>query len=179
MGFCFFNNVAVATESLLREHGLERVAIFDFDVHHGNGTQHTFSSRADVLYVSIHQYPFYPGTGAADERGTGAGEGSTLNLPLAAGQGDEVYLEVLIDRVLPALHDFAPDALLVSAGFDTYRADPLGGMRVTEECFGEYGRRLRDFADRRCAGRLLGVLEGGYNLNDLPALVERSEGAHV
>ena len=172
MGFCFFNNVAIAAEALLREQGLERVAVFDFDVHHGNGTQHSFSERADVLYVSIHQFPFYPGTGAVDERGVGAGEGTTLNLPLSAGNGDEVYLRLLEERVLPALEDFSPDALLVSAGFDTYRADPLGGMRVTKQSYRDFGLRLADFADRHCDGRLLGLLEGGYNLADLPDLVE-------
>ena len=173
MGFCFFNNVAIAAEALLHEQGLERVAIFDFDVHHGNGTQHSFSDRADVLYVSIHQFPFNPGTGAADERGVGAGEGTTLNLPLPAGNGDEVYLRLLEERVLPSLEDFAPDALLVSAGFDTYRGDPLGGMRVTQQSYRDYGRRLADFADRHCEGRLLGLLEGGYPLV-APASTARS-----
>ena len=172
MGFCYFNTIAIVAESLIRDRGLERIAIFDFDVHHGNGTQHLFSSRSDVFYVSTHQYPFYPGTGAADERGTGDGVGATLNFPLPAGTGDDTYLEVLKTQVEPAIEAFSPDALLVSAGFDTYEADPLGGMRMTESCFKEFGRRLADLAQRLCDGRLLGALEGGYNLADLPSLVE-------
>lgn len=172
MGFCYFNTVSVVAEWLIRDHGMERVAIFDFDVHHGNGTQHLFSSRADVLYVSMHQYPFYPGTGAANECGTGDGEGATFNLPLPAGTGDDVYLDLLTETVIPRLESFAPDTLLLSAGFDAYEGDPLGGMRVTEDCFREYGKRLAELADRLCGGRILAVLEGGYNLGELPALVE-------
>ncbi len=172
MGFCYFNVVSIAAQALIDRHGLERVAIFDFDVHHGNGTQHLFSDRADVLYVSVHQFPFYPGTGSASERGVGDGEGATLNLPLRAGCGDETYLPLLAESVIPALDDFAPDALLLSAGFDAWRDDPLGGMKVSREGFQEYGRVLADFATRRCEGRLLGVLEGGYDLRALPELVE-------
>jgi acetoin utilization deacetylase AcuC-like enzyme len=172
MGFCFFNNVAVAAEHLRRRHGAERVAIFDFDVHHGNGTQHLFEERADVLYASTHQYPFYPGTGAANERGIGAGEGFTLNVPLPAGTGDERYAEVIDEVVLPGLRRFAPDVLLLSAGFDAWQNDPLGGMRVTEEGFRSWGRRLRALADEVCGGRVLAVLEGGYDLRSLPRLVE-------
>jgi acetoin utilization deacetylase AcuC-like enzyme len=172
MGFCFFNNVAVAAEHLRRHHGVGRVAIFDFDVHHGNGTQHLFESRADVLYVSTHQYPFYPGTGAAAEAGVGAGEGFTLNVPLAAGTGDEGYAEAIGGRVLPALRRFAPDVLLISAGFDAWQADPLGGMRVTLEGFRAWGGWLRELAAEVCGGRVLAVLEGGYDLRNLPLLVE-------
>jgi len=171
MGFCYFNTIAVAAEELLSG-GLERVAIFDFDVHHGNGTQHLFSSRADVLYVSIHQFPFYPGTGAANERGTGAGEGATLNLPMPAGTGDDQYLDLLESEVTSALEAYRPDALLLSAGFDAYEGDPLGGMRMSERCYFEYGRRLAELAQRMCSGRTLSVLEGGYNLSDLPSLVD-------
>jgi len=171
MGFCYFNTIAVAAEELLSG-GLERVAIFDFDVHHGNGTQHLFSSRADVLYVSIHQFPFYPGTGAANERGTGAGEGATLNLPMPAGTGDAEYLDLLETEVTSALEAYRPDALLLSAGFDAYEGDPLGGMRMSQRCYFEYGQRLAELAQRMCGGRTLSVLEGGYNLNDLPSLVD-------
>jgi acetoin utilization deacetylase AcuC-like enzyme len=171
MGFCFFNNAAVAAEHLRRRHGAERVAIFDFDVHHGNGTQHLFEERADVLYASTHQYPFYPGTGAAGERGIGAGEGFTLNVPLPAGTGDDGYAEAIRDQILPALRRFAPDALIVSAGFDAWQRDPLGGMRVTEEGFRAWGDWLRDLAAEVCEGRVLALLEGGYDLASLPRLV--------
>jgi len=171
MGFCFFNNVAVAAEHL-RRHGLSRVAIFDFDVHHGNGTQHLFEARADVFYASTHQYPFYPGTGAADETGVGEGEGATLNIPLPAGTGDAVYAEAIQGTILPALRRFAPEALLLSAGFDAWCNDPLGGMRVTEEGFRNWGDWLRELAAEVCGGRVLAVLEGGYDLRNLPLLVE-------
>ncbi|HEX2253374.1 MAG TPA: histone deacetylase [Thermoanaerobaculia bacterium] len=171
MGFCWFNNVAVAAEHLRRHHGVERVAIFDFDVHHGNGTQHLFEARADVFYASTHQFPFYPGTGAAGERGVGAGEGATLNVPLPAGTGDAGYREAVAERVIPALDAFAPDVLLVSAGFDAWRGDPLGGMRVSEEGFAVWSRLLADLAHRRCGGRVLSLLEGGYDLTALPRLV--------
>ncbi len=172
MGFCFFNNVAVAAEHLRRRHGAERVAIFDFDVHHGNGTQHLFEERADIFYVSTHQHPFYPGTGAAHERGTGAGEGLTLNVPLPAGTGDDGYAEAIQGTVLPALRRFAPDVLLLSAGFDAWRRDPLGGMQVTEEGFRRWGDWLRELAAEICGGRVLALLEGGYDLDSLPRLVE-------
>jgi acetoin utilization deacetylase AcuC-like enzyme len=172
MGFCFFNNVAVAAEHLRRRHGAARVAIFDFDVHHGNGTQHVFEDRADVFYASTHQYPFYPGTGAAGETGAGEGEGFTLNVPLPAGTGDEGYAEAIRGTVLPALRRFAPDALLLSAGFDAWQDDPLGGMRVTEEGFRSWGDWLRELAAEVCGGRVLAVLEGGYDLRSLPRLVE-------
>jgi acetoin utilization deacetylase AcuC-like enzyme len=172
MGFCFFNNVAVAAEHLRRRHGASRVAIFDFDVHHGNGTQHLFEERADVFYASTHQYPFYPGTGATDERGTGPGEGFTLNVPLPAYTGDEVYAEVIRGTVIPALRGFGPDILLISAGFDAWQHDPLGGMRVTAEGFRSWGEWLRDLANEICGGRVLAVLEGGYDLRNLPMLVE-------
>ncbi|HVT59360.1 MAG TPA: histone deacetylase [Thermoanaerobaculia bacterium] len=171
MGFCFFNNVAVAAEHLRRRHGAERVAIFDFDVHHGNGTQHIFEERADVFYASTHQYPFYPGTGAANETGAGDGAGATLNVPLPAGTGDHGYAEAIQGRVLPALRRFAPDVLLISAGFDAWQGDPLGGMAVSEEGFARWGEWLGGLAAEACAGRTLSVLEGGYDLENLPRLV--------
>jgi acetoin utilization deacetylase AcuC-like enzyme len=148
------------------------VAVFDFDVHHGNGTQHLFAERADVFYASTHQYPFYPGTGAAGERGIGAGEGFTLNVPLPAGTGDERYAEAIRGQVLPALRRFAPEALILSAGFDAWQHDPLGGMRVTEEGFRSWGEWCAGLAAEVCGGRVLALLEGGYDLVNLPRLVE-------
>jgi acetoin utilization deacetylase AcuC-like enzyme len=172
MGFCFFGNIAVAAEHLRRHHGLERVAIYDFDVHHGNGTQHLFEERGDVFFASSHQFPFYPGTGAAHERGRGPGEGATLNIPLAEGTGDEAILEALSERILPALRHFEPQALLISAGFDAWREDPLGGLRWSEEIFRRLGRELAALAAEVCDGRLLSVLEGGYDVERLPGLVQ-------
>ena len=169
MGFCLFNNVAIAAERALIAHGLERVAIVDFDVHHGNGTQHHFAARSDVLFVSLHQDPrtLFPGTGMAEERGFGAGEGYTLNLPLPPESGDAAYQRAFEERVGPALEDFAPQLLLASAGFDAAEADPLAQMRVSREGFAWMGRFLKSFADRRCHGRLVSVLEGGYHLEHL------------
>jgi acetoin utilization deacetylase AcuC-like enzyme len=172
MGFCYFNNIAVAADYLIRQHGMERVAIFDFDIHHGNGTQHSFESRADVLYASTHQYPFFPGTGAADERGRGAGEGYTLNVPLLAGTGDEIFQHVVDTAILPALREFRPEALLLSAGFDAWREDPVGGMTLSAEIFRSLSRQLASLADEVCGGRLLSVLEGGYDLRRLASLVD-------
>jgi acetoin utilization deacetylase AcuC-like enzyme len=171
MGFCFFNNVAIAAEHLRRRHGAARVAIFDFDVHHGNGTQHLFEARPDVFFASTHQYPFYPGTGAADETGIGEGAGATLNLPLPAGTGDEGYAAAIEQHVLPALRRFAPDVLLLSAGFDSWMRDPLAGMAVTEDGFARWGQWLGQLASEVCEGRVLAVLEGGYDIRSLPRLV--------
>jgi len=173
MGFCFFANIVIAAEALIELHGLSRLAIFDFDVHHGNGTQHLLEERGDVLYVSTHEYPFFPGTGSAGERGRGPGLGATLNLPLPAGTGDAVYEKVIDEAVLPALADFGPECLLLSAGFDAWQNDPIGGMRVTEEGFESWGRKLGAFAREHCNGRALAVLEGGYDLAALPDLVIR------
>jgi acetoin utilization deacetylase AcuC-like enzyme len=170
MGFCYLNHAALAAERAIRHHGFERVAIVDVDVHHGNGTQHLFESRADVLYASLHQHPFYPGTGAAGERGRGEGEGRTVNVPLPAGSGDEAWLAGLREIVLPALDGFRPEVLLVSAGFDAWRADPVGGMRVSEGGFAALGEELRASARRHAGGRLAALLEGGYDVAALPRL---------
>lgn len=171
MGFCYFNNVAIAAESLRSRHGLERVAILDFDVHHGNGTQHLFDERSDVLYISLHQWPLYPGTGAASERGLGAGEGATLNLPLPAGTGDSEYGEAMKRRVVPLLREFSPGAILVSAGFDAWRLDPVGGMSVTLDGYTEWGAMIAEVADEVCGGRVMSLLEGGYDTSALSDLV--------
>jgi acetoin utilization deacetylase AcuC-like enzyme len=167
MGFCLFNNIAVAAEHALGAHGLERVAIVDWDVHHGNGTQAAFWRDPRVLFVSLHQYPFYPGTGSGAERGAGAGEGYTLNLPLAAGGGEEVYVTAFEDAVLPAVRAYAPELLLVSAGFDAHASDPLAMMRMSTEGYARLATMLRDVAREVCSGRLVLVLEGGYNLTAL------------
>ena len=168
MGFCLFNNVAAAAQLAL-DAGLERVAIVDFDVHHGNGTQDIFYSRSDVFYISTHQWPLYPGTGASGERGSGEGEGFTLNLPMPAGTGDRGYLQGFNEFVLPALERYAPQLLILSAGFDAAGADPLAGMEVTTDGFGQLGSRLLDAADRLCNRRSTWILEGGYDLGALGA----------
>jgi acetoin utilization deacetylase AcuC-like enzyme len=171
MGFCLFNNVAVAAAHLRAAHGLERVLVVDWDVHHGNGTQHSFYRDPGVLFVSSHQYPFYPGTGAADEVGAGEGEGFTLNLPFAAGYGDSQYVQAFLDIVEPVARRFSPQFILISAGFDAHRRDPLAGMEVSEEGFAALARLLLRTARELCGDRLVAVLEGGYDLEGLRASV--------
>jgi acetoin utilization deacetylase AcuC-like enzyme len=162
MGFCIFNNVAVAARAAQQRLGLERVAIVDFDVHHGNGTDAIFREDESVLFVSLHQWPFYPGSGGPDDQAA-----TTLNVPLPAGSGDDVYLEAFARVVEPAVERFEPELVLVSAGFDAHTADPLGGMRVSEDGFRELACRCRALSDRVAA-----VLEGGYDLETLPRLVD-------
>jgi acetoin utilization deacetylase AcuC-like enzyme len=166
MGFCLLNNVAVAAAAL-RAGGAARVAIVDIDVHHGNGTQAAFYADPSVLYVSTHQFPFYPGTGAAEETGAGEGLGATLNIPLAAGATDDVYLEAYEGRVLPALERFTPEVLLVSAGFDAHVHDPLAAMRVTTDGYRQIVEMLAHAASQWCGGRSAWVTEGGYHLGAL------------
>lgn len=166
MGFCLFNNVAVAAAAL-RANGAGRVAIVDIDVHHGNGTQWMFYADPTVLYVSTHQFPYYPGTGAADEVGTGAGLGFTVNIPLAAGATDATYERAYASTVVPALERFRPDALLVSAGYDAHELDPLGGMRVTTAGYTRIVQLLDAAAGMLCGRRIALVTEGGYHLDAL------------
>jgi len=168
MGFCLFNNVAIAAAHA-RTLGASRVAIVDYDVHHGNGTQHIFEADPNVLYVSTHQYPYYPGTGAADEIGEGPGEGRTVNLPLEVGATDDDYRVVFEEVILPVVRQFRPEMLLVSAGFDAHERDPLAGMRLTTGAFGAMTQALRGAADECCGGRIVLVVEGGYDLRALAA----------
>lgn len=163
MGFCLFNNVAVAAEYALEKHGVQRVLIVDWDLHHGNGTQHSFYGRRDVLYFSSHQYPHYPGSGGFDEVGSGKGEGFTVNAPFPAGFGDEEYLAVYSRILKPIALEYRPELVLVSAGFDPYVKDPLGGMNVTGNGFGNLATIVREIADATCGGKVLLTLEGGYN----------------
>jgi acetoin utilization deacetylase AcuC-like enzyme len=167
MGFCLFNNIAIAAEYAIEKHGLKRILIVDWDLHHGNGTQKVFYDRRDVLYFSSHQFPHYPGTGSFDEVGTGKGEGFTVNAPFPAGFGDAEYLAVY-DRVLkPIALEYKPELVLVSAGFDPYVKDPLGGMEVTGDGFGNLAAIIRSIADATCGGKMLITLEGGYNPDGL------------
>jgi acetoin utilization deacetylase AcuC-like enzyme len=171
MGFCFFNTIACVAEWIREQPGMDRVFIFDFDVHHGNGTQSLFWDRDDVFYLSMHRFPFYPGTGAASEIGSGAGHGTTLNIPLEGGLGDAAYLRSVEDVVVRAVDAYQPQAILLSSGFDAHRRDPLGGMRVTEQAYGEITRRVVETAARHSGGRVLSLLEGGYDMEGLAASV--------
>jgi acetoin utilization deacetylase AcuC-like enzyme len=167
MGFCIFNTVAVAARYLIRKHGLKRVFIVDWDLHHGNGTQHSFYRDSDVLYFSTHQYPYYPGTGSYEEIGSGEGKGYTINVPMSYGMGDGDYSYAFEEIVLPVVRQWKPEAILVSAGFDIHHSDPLGGMTVTESGFTKMTRMLMDAAEEVCKGRILFTLEGGYDLSGL------------
>jgi acetoin utilization deacetylase AcuC-like enzyme len=170
MGFCLFSNVAIAARHALAVHGVERVLVLDWDVHHGNGTQAAFYDSDEVLFVSLHRWPFYPGTGGASENGSGVGEGLTLNLPQAAGSGAAEWLAAIDEQALPAARNYRPDLILVSAGFDAHRDDPLGGCMLETETFGEMARRVASLASELDvpAGA---VLEGGYDLDALAASV--------
>ena len=172
MGFCFFNNAAVAARHAQAIHGAERVAIMDFDVHHGNGTQDIFWSDKTVMYASTHQMPLYPGTGAVSERGE---HGNIVNAPLRAGDGGEAFRDAMEMRVLPALVAFRPDLLIISAGFDAHQRDPLANINLVEEDFSWATARLMDVAQKCAKGRLVSVLEGGYDLQGLA----RSASAHI
>ena len=172
MGFCLFNSVAVGA-AWARTRGLQRVAIVDYDVHHGNGTQWIFYDDPTVLYVSSHQYPFYPGTGSADETGSGAGTGYTLNLPLLAGSTDADYQRAYQDVALPSLRRFNPELMLVSAGFDAHERDPLGGMRMTTDGYATLTSMLLEAADDMCQGRIVFVTEGGYDTSALAECCQR------
>jgi acetoin utilization deacetylase AcuC-like enzyme len=174
MGFCFFNNVALGALYLLENFGLERVAIVDWDVHHGNGTQHLFEADPRVFYLSLHEDPqyCYPGTGYRREEGRGPGQGFTLNLPFPPRSGDEEYLEALQNEGLPRVRQFAPQFVMISAGFDAHSKDPLAHMHLTRSGYREMGRLVLDLAQESAGGRVITVLEGGYNLEVLEECVE-------
>lgn len=171
MGFCFFNNIAIAAAYLTQVRGLKRVLIFDWDLHHGNGTQEIFYESPRVLYISMHQFPHYPGTGSLDEIGVDAGTGFTVNAPLPATLGDPEYLAVMDQMLLPIARQFNPEFILISAGFDCHFRDPLGAMRVTEAGFGAMTRRIKRLAAETCGGKIAGALEGGYDLQALAGSV--------
>ncbi len=173
MGFCLLNNIAVAAQYARRRLGLERVAIVDIDVHHGNGTQDAFYDEPAVLYVSTHQYPFYPGTGRASETGAGAAEGANVNIPLPAGCGDGEYRAVFETIVEPVVRRFRPEFIIVSCGFDAHFADPEAHMALSVDGYGELATRLKALAEELCDGRLVFVLEGGYDLTALAWGVRR------
>ncbi len=162
MGFCLFNNVAIAARALQAEAGMDKILILDWDVHHGNGTQHSFDDDPSIFYASTHQFPFYPGTGAANEVGSGRGEGATFNIPLPAGCGDFEYIGVFQHLLVPVVREFRPDMILVSCGFDAHASDPLASMSLSGAGYLEMACIIRTLADELCEGRLCMVLEGGY-----------------
>jgi len=179
MGFCLLNNIAVAAAYAVKQHHMERVLIVDWDVHHGNGTQEIFWSDGRVLFLSLHQFPFYPGTGRADEIGDGDGLGYTVNIPMPGGFGDDEWIAAFDRVVVPIAHQFNPQLVLISAGFDAHANDPLGGMRVTERGFAAFADAMVAIAREHADGRLVAVLEGGYDIDALSKSVEAVLGRFV
>lgn len=167
LGFCLLNNVAILARHLQAHHDLERILILDWDVHHGNGTQHSFEADPTVMYASLHQYPYYPGTGAASESGIGAGAGTIINCPMPAGAGNAEYEQAFHERILPAAAKFKPEFVLISAGFDAHHRDPLASVRLDTPFFGWMTLRMLEFAEEHAGGRLIALLEGGYHLRAL------------
>lgn len=172
MGFCIFNNIAIAAADLVAEAGLSRVVILDWDVHHGNGTERTFLDDDKVLYISLHQYPHYPGTGHDSMTGTGRGVGYTVNIPLGTGAGDDDYINAFTNVVIPSMNDFKPEFVLISAGFDAHMTDPISSTNLSSAVFGKLTAMVKEVADRHCSGHIVSILEGGYNLEALGESVE-------
>lgn len=172
MGFCIFNNVAVGAAYALQEKRVGRVAVIDWDLHHGNGTQNTFYDSREVLYISLHQFPFYPGTGSSMENGSGEGKGFTVNIPMPFGSGVDDYRDAFNMTVIPSLERFEPGLIFISAGFDAHRYDPLSGILLDSAYYGEMTSAIREIAEKYCGGRIVSVLEGGYNPKALQESVE-------
>ncbi len=174
-GFCLFNNIAITAKYLQQKYQMKKVLIIDWDVHHGNGTQNAFYDDPTVFYFSIHQWPHFPGTGLQAEKGVGKGEGFTLNVPLSAGETNDDYIDVFENQLVPAAKNFRPNFILISAGFDAHIQDPLAGMQLTEKGYGQLTQIVVDLANEFCNGRLISLLEGGYNLE----MLARSVAAHI
>lgn len=172
MGFCLFNNVGVIARYAQDVKNIQKIFIFDWDVHHGNGTQHSFYKDSSIYYSSIHQYPFYPGTGGVDETGTGDGLGSNLNLPMRAYSCDADYINVIEHKLIPVIQKFNPDLIIISAGFDAHENDPLAQINLSTDCYGKMTQKLMEIANDVCNGRILSMLEGGYDYSALADSVQ-------
>jgi acetoin utilization deacetylase AcuC-like enzyme len=170
-GFCIFNNIAIGARYLQKEHNIEKVLIVDWDIHHGDGTHYYFYGDRTVFYFSIHEYPFYPGTGRAYETGSGNAVGYTLNIPVPFGTGVDEYINAFQNKLKPVALQFNPDFVLISAGFDAHKDDMLSGLAITTEAYGQFTKIIREIADQTCNGRIVSILEGGYDLNSLSASV--------
>lgn len=168
LGFCLFNNIAIVARYLQQAHNVGKLLILDWDVHHGNGTQHTFETDPEVFYISLHQHPFYPGSGRASETGLDAGSGATLNYPMPAGASDQDYKKAFKEHVIPAINDFQPQFILISAGFDAHRDDPLAGICLSSAMYRWMTQRVMECAEHHCHNRIVSLLEGGYDLHALP-----------